>query len=49
MTEVLERCTRLSVQIAKKSAKSLSNPKKIVRCIAGTVFQSTRIAVVKIG
>ena len=49
MTEVLERCTRLSVQIAKKSAKSLSNPEQIVRCIAGTVIQSTRTAGAKIG
>ena len=45
--EVRERCTRLSVPTAKKSAKSLSNPGKIVRCIAGIVFQSTKIAVVK--
>jgi hypothetical protein len=49
MTGVIERCTRLSVQIAKKSAKFLLNPEKIVRCIARTVFQSTRIAVVKRG
>jgi hypothetical protein len=45
--EVRERCIRLSVRIVKRSAKFLSNPGKIVRCIAGTVFPSTKIAVVK--
>jgi hypothetical protein len=45
--EVRERCIRPSVRIAKGSAKFLSSPEKIVQCIAGTVFQSTKIAVVK--
>jgi hypothetical protein len=49
MKEVRERCIRLSVQIVKRSAKSLSSLEKIVRCIAGTVFPSTKIAVVKRG
>jgi hypothetical protein len=35
------------VRTAKRSAKSLSNPEKIVPYIAGTVFPSTRIVVVK--
>ena len=47
MTEVPERCTRLSVQIAKKSVKFPSNPEKIVLFIARNVFQSIRTAVVK--
>jgi hypothetical protein len=47
MTEVLERCIRPSVQTAKRSAKFLSNPGKIVRCIAGTAFPSIKIAVAK--
>jgi hypothetical protein len=46
-TEVRERCIKPSVLTAKKSAKFLSNPGKIVRYIAGTVFPSTKIAVVK--
>ena len=46
-TEVRERCIRLFALIAKRSAKSPSNPEKIVRCIAGTVFPSTKIAVVR--
>jgi len=45
-TEVLERCIRLFVQIAKKSVKFLSNLERIVRFIARTVSQSTRIVVV---
>jgi hypothetical protein len=45
MIEVLERCIRLSVPIAKKSAKSLLNPEKIVRCTAGTAFPSIKIVV----
>ena len=47
MTEVRARCTKLFVQIAKKSAKFPSNPEKIVRFIAENVFQSTRMAGVK--
>jgi len=47
MTEVQERCTRLSVQIAKKSAKFLSNREKIVQFIARNAFQSIKIAIVK--
>jgi hypothetical protein len=47
MIEVPERCIRLFVPIAKKNAKFLSNPEKIVRCIAGTVFPSIKIAVAK--
>ena len=46
MTEVRGRCTRLSVQIAKKSAKFPSSQEKTVRSIAATVFQSIRIEVV---
>jgi hypothetical protein len=42
--EVLERCIRLSVRIARRSAKSLSGLGKTVRCIAGTVIPSTKIA-----
>jgi len=42
--EVRERCTRLSARIAKKNAKSLSSPEKIVRCIAGIVIPSTKPA-----
>jgi hypothetical protein len=45
--EVLERCIRLSVRTARRSVKSLSNLEKIARCIAGTAFQSTKIAVAK--
>ena len=45
--EVRERCTRPSVRTAKRSAKFLLNLEKIARCIAGTVFPSTKIAVVK--
>ena len=42
--EVRKRCIRLSVRIAKRNAKSLSSPEKIVRCIAGIVIQSTKPA-----
>jgi hypothetical protein len=35
------------VRTAKRNAKSLLNPGKIVPCIARTVFPSTKIAVVK--
>ena len=45
--EVRERCIRPSVRTAKRNAKSLLNPGKIVPCIARTVFPSTKIAVVK--
>jgi hypothetical protein len=45
--EVRERCTRPSVRTAKRSAKFLSNPGKIVQCIAGTAFPSIKIAVDK--
>jgi hypothetical protein len=47
MTEVRERCIRLFVRTAKRNAKSPSNPEKIVRCIAGTAFPSTKIVVVR--
>jgi hypothetical protein len=43
-TEVLERCIRQSVRIARRSAKSLSDPGKTVLCIAGIAFPSTRMA-----
>jgi|WetSurMetagenome_2_1015567.scaffolds.fasta_scaffold137916_1 hypothetical protein len=46
-TEAQERCIRPSVPTVKKSAKSLSNPGKIVPCIAGIVFPSTKIAAAK--
>jgi len=49
MTEVLERCTKLSVRTAKKSVKFLLNPEKIVRFTAEIVFQSTRTAAVRSG
>jgi len=42
--EVQERCIRLSARIAKRNAKSLSSPEKIVRCIAGIVIPSTKPA-----
>ena len=48
-TEVREKCIRPFVRIAKRNAKSLSNPGKIVRCIAGTVSPNTKIVVVKNG
>ena len=44
MTEVQKRCTRLSVQIAKRNVKFPSSPEKTVRFIAETVFQSIKIA-----
>jgi hypothetical protein len=47
--EVQEKCIRLSVPIAKGSAKSLSSPEKIARYIARTVFPSTKMPVVKGG
>jgi hypothetical protein len=37
------------VQTAKKNVKFLLNPEKIVQYIAGTVFQSTKIAVAERG
>jgi hypothetical protein len=46
-TEVRERCIRLSVQTAKRNAKFLSNPGKIVPCIAGTAIPSIKPAVAK--
>ena len=47
MTEVLERCTKLSVRTVKKSVKSPLNPEKIVRFTAEIVFQSIKIAAVR--
>jgi hypothetical protein len=44
-TGVPERCIRLSVRIARRSAKFPSNHAKTVRCTAGTVFPSTKIVV----
>jgi len=40
--EVLRKCIKRSVQIAKKNAKFPLSREKIVLFIAGTVFQSIR-------
>jgi len=42
-----ERCIRPSVEIARKSVKSLSSLEKTVLYIVRIVLQSTRIAAVK--
>jgi hypothetical protein len=47
LTELPERCTRLSVPIAKRNAKFPSNPEKTVRCIAGTAFPNIKMKVAK--
>jgi hypothetical protein len=47
MTEVREKCIKPSVRTAKRSAKFLSSHEKTVQYIVGTVFPSTKIAVVK--
>jgi len=46
MTEVLGRCTKRFVPIAKRNARFLSNQEKTVRFFARTVFQNTKTTVV---
>ena len=40
------KCTKLYAPIARKNVKSHLNPEKIVRFIAGIVFQSIKMAAV---
>jgi len=47
MTEVQERCIRLFVQIARKSAKFLLIPEETVQFTAKNAIQNEKIAAVK--
>jgi hypothetical protein len=47
MIEVREKCIKLFVLTAKRSAKFLLNPGKIVQCIARSVFPNIKMAVAK--